>query len=116
MTLGLMGVLAERKVACPDQMSVLGFDDFDWTATFNPRLNTMAERMCEMGKSAMEMLLQRIETPTAEPESEQARVVVLEAELRVRDSTVPPPRDLAIPMSFSIISAWVRITFSAHGC
>ena len=93
MTLGLMGALAEHKIACPDQISVLGFDDFDWAATFNPRLTTMAQQMCEIGRRAMEMLIQRIESPRTEPESEQGRVVVLEAELRVRDSTAPPPND-----------------------
>jgi LacI family transcriptional regulator len=92
MTLGLMGALAERKIACPDQVSVLGFDDFDWAATFNPRLTTMAQQTYEMGRSAMEMLVQRIESPVAEPEGERGRVVVLEAELRVRDSTAPPPK------------------------
>ena len=52
---------------------------------------TMAQQMCEMGRSAMEMLVERIESPIPEPESEQGRVVVLEAELRVRNSTAPPP-------------------------
>ena len=51
----------------------------------------MAQQMCEMGRSAMEMLVERIESPIPEPESEQGRVVVLEAELRVRNSTAPPP-------------------------
>jgi DNA-binding LacI/PurR family transcriptional regulator len=52
---------------------------------------TMAQQMCEMGRSAMEMLVERIESPIPEPESEQGRVVVLDAELRVRNSTAPPP-------------------------
>jgi LacI family transcriptional regulator len=90
MTLGLMGAIVEQKISCPDQISVLGFDDFDWAATFNPRLTTMAQQMCEMGRSAMEMLVERIESPVAEPESEHGRVVVLEAELRVRNSTASP--------------------------
>jgi LacI family transcriptional regulator len=87
MTLGLMGALVELKITCPDQVSVLGFDDFDWAACFNPRLTTMAQQMFEMGKSAMEMLVQRIESPLAEPENEQGHIVVLEATLRIRDST-----------------------------
>jgi LacI family transcriptional regulator, galactose operon repressor len=91
MTLGLMGALVELKIACPDQVSVLGFDDFDWAASFNPRLTTMAQQMLEMGRSAMEMLVQRIESPMAEADIEQGRVIVLEAELRERDSTAPPP-------------------------
>ena len=89
MTLGLMGALVELKVACPDRISVLGFDDFDWAASFNPRLTTMAQQMFEMGRSAMEMLLQRIESPTVESDNEEGRTVVLEAELRVRGSTSP---------------------------
>lgn len=87
MTLGLMGALVELRVACPNQVSVLGFDDFDWAAFFNPRLTTMAQQMFEIGRSATEMLVQRIESPMAEAESEKGRTIVLEAELRVRDST-----------------------------
>jgi LacI family transcriptional regulator len=101
MTLGLMGALVELNIACPDQVSVLGFDDFDWAASFNPRLTTMAQQMLEMGKSAMEMLVHRIESPIAEAESEQGRIVVLEAELRVRDSTAPAPADPKFPISNS---------------
>ena len=89
MTLGLMGALVDLKIACPRQVSVLGFDDFDWAASFNPRLTTMAQQMFEMGKSATEMLVLRMESPTSEAESEQGRTIVLEAELRVRESTAP---------------------------
>jgi LacI family transcriptional regulator len=91
MTLGLMGAITERQIACPGQISVLGFDDFDWAASFNPPLTTVAQQSCEMGRKAMEMLVQRIESPL--PEGEQGQVIVLEAELRVRRSTGPPPRD-----------------------
>ena len=91
MTLGFMGAIAEQQIACPGQISVLGFDDFDWAATFNPPLTTVAQQTCEMGRKAMEMLLQRIESPGTEPEGGQGQVIVLEAELRVRRSTGPPP-------------------------
>jgi LacI family transcriptional regulator len=93
MTLGLMGALVELKIACPDQVSVLGFDDFDWAASFNPRLTTMSQQMYQMGRSVTEMLIQRIECPMAEAECEQGRALVLEAELRVRDSKAPAPLD-----------------------
>jgi LacI family transcriptional regulator len=90
MTLGLMGALLELRIACPKHISVLGFDDFDWAASFNPRLTTMAQQMLEMGRSAMRMLVHRIESPLGDPDNEQDRTIVLEAELRVRDSTAPP--------------------------
>jgi DNA-binding LacI/PurR family transcriptional regulator len=86
-----MGAITERRLPCPAQVSVLGFDDFEWVASFNPPLTTVAQQSCEMGRQAMEMLLERIENPL--PEDEQGQVTVLEAELRVRRSTGPPPRD-----------------------
>ena len=91
MTLGFMGAITEHRIACPGQISVAGFDDFEWAASFNPPLTTVAQQTCEMGRRAMEMLLQQIESPRPEPQSEQGQVIVLEAELRVRGSTGPPP-------------------------
>ncbi len=88
MTLGLMRAITERQVACPGQISVLGFDDFDWSASFNPPLTTVAQQSLEMGRKAMEVLVQRVESPV--PEDEQGQVITLEAELRVRGSTCPP--------------------------
>jgi len=35
--------MAEQKVPCPDAMSVIGFDDFEWSANFSPRLTTMGQ-------------------------------------------------------------------------
>jgi LacI family transcriptional regulator len=88
MTLGLMRAISERQVACPGKISVLGFDDFDWAASFNPPLTTVAQQSCEMGRRAMEMLVEKVESPVAE--NAQGQVTTLEAELRVRGSTAPP--------------------------
>jgi LacI family transcriptional regulator len=51
MTLGLIGALLELRIACPKHISVLSFDDFDWAASFNPRLTTMAQQMLEMAEA-----------------------------------------------------------------
>jgi LacI family transcriptional regulator len=91
MTLGLMRAVAGLHVVCPQQVSVVGFDDFDWSATFNPRLTTVAQQTYEMGKQAMELLLRKIHLPDGNSYVESNQVVVLKAELRVRDSTAPPP-------------------------
>jgi LacI family transcriptional regulator len=90
MTLGLMRAVAELHVLCPQQVSVLGFDDFDWSAAFNPRLTTIAQQTYEMGKQAMELLLRKVRLRDGDAYDESDRVVVLRAELRVRDSTAPP--------------------------
>jgi LacI family transcriptional regulator len=91
MLLGLMRAIGERGLACPDQLSVIGFDDYAWTEHFTPRLTVVAQRTYEMGAKAMEMLLDRMRQPAAK-EGLAPGSIVLEAELRVRESTsVPPP-------------------------
>lgn len=49
MTLGLMRALAEKGVLCPQQVSILGFDDFvvgmdgfSWATLFSPNLTGVA--------------------------------------------------------------------------
>jgi LacI family transcriptional regulator len=90
MTLGLMRALNELGVACPGRVSVLGFDDFDWAANFSPRLTTVAQPTLEMGKQAVQMLICNIRSFKERESSGEEHVVVLKAELRVRDSTAAP--------------------------
>jgi len=90
MTLGLMRALCELHVPCPEQVSVLGFDDFDWAANFSPRLTTIAQPTQEMGKQAIQLLLTKIESFNKGIEVDGEEVVALKAELRVRDSTAAP--------------------------
>lgn len=93
MTLGLMRALGELHVHCPEAVSVLGFDDFEWSAYFTPRLTTIAQPAFEMGRQAMQILLRKLQAPAENngiadeiPET----TVRLKAELRVRDSTAVP--------------------------
>lgn len=88
MTLGLMRALAERCIACPEQVSVLGFDDFDWAASFRPKLTTVSQPTLEMGRKAMELLMRRIQWPE---EDQDDTPISLRAELRIRESTAAPP-------------------------
>jgi LacI family transcriptional regulator len=90
MTLGLMRALAELQVSCPERVSVLSFDDFEWAASFSPKLTTVAQSTHEMGKQAMRMLL-RIMAPNREDSDlNEENIVMLEAELMIRESTAPP--------------------------
>ncbi len=90
MTLGLMRAVSELGVRCPDHVSVLGFDDFDWAASFSPRLTNVAQPSLEMGKQAVRLLIRKIESVNRGDQDDEGKVVVLRAELRVRDSTAPP--------------------------
>ncbi len=55
MTLGLMRALAESQVPCPERVSVLSFDDFEWAANFSPKLTTIAQPTHEMVVSQFEI-------------------------------------------------------------
>jgi LacI family transcriptional regulator len=100
MTLGLMRAVSELKVSCPRKVSILGFDDFvmgddgfSWATMFSPRLTVVAQPSYEIGKIAMESLLQAIEPTTEKLQHPKGTVVMLQGELRIRESTAPPPAD-----------------------
>lgn len=97
MTLGLMRALGEMGVQCPQQVSVLGFDDFvvgmdgfSWATMFSPKLSCVAQSSYELGRRAAEALLKKTRRLACEEESEDG-IIRLSAELRVRESTAPPP-------------------------
>lgn len=91
MTLGLMRAASELRVPCPGRVSVLGFDDFEWAANFSPRLTTVAQPTLDIGRQAMKMLLGKLTPSVGDPETPTDSLIVLETELRIRESTAPPP-------------------------
>ena len=56
MTIGLMMAIHELELRCPQDVSVIGFDDFDWAAAFNPPLTTVAQDPYLIGERAVEIL------------------------------------------------------------
>jgi LacI family transcriptional regulator len=91
MTLGIMRALGELRIPCPDRVSVLGFDDFDWAASSTPTITTIEQPTYEMGNKAMQLLVQKIEGEKDDPEQEAPQAVVLPSKLHIRNSTAPPP-------------------------
>ena len=91
MTLGLMRAMREMSISCPEQVSIVGFDDFDWVENTVPRLTTVAQPTLEMGKQSLRMLVRRIKSfqkQGGNPEPEE--VLELKTHLCLRDSTAPP--------------------------
>jgi len=81
MTIGAMQALREASVAVPEQMALVGFDDFDWADFFLPRLSVVAQPVQALGARAVQLLLQRIASPDGTRQSER-----LAATLRIRNS------------------------------
>jgi LacI family transcriptional regulator len=90
MTLGLMRALAELNIPCPGQMSVLGFDDFEWGENFRPQLTAVAQPTYEMGRLATELLIRKMRQEKSQAKTAKEETIVLPDEIRIRDSTAPP--------------------------
>lgn len=81
MTLGAMHALRDAQLDVPGQMALVGFDDFDWADFFVPRLTLIAQPVNDLGARAVHLLLQRMATPDAPPQS-----VRLAPSLQLRNS------------------------------
>ncbi|WP_455883466.1 LacI family DNA-binding transcriptional regulator [Pseudomonas putida] len=69
MTLGAMQALRDAHIEVPEQMALVGFDDFDWADFFVPRLTLIAQPVKALGAQAVHRLLQRMAAPDAPPQS-----------------------------------------------
>jgi DNA-binding LacI/PurR family transcriptional regulator len=85
MALGILRALNEAGRAVPRDVSLVGFDDIPEAQFFTPPLTTVRQDFMEMGRQSLMLLLGEI----AGPRRSSSRVVV-DAELRVRESTAPP--------------------------
>jgi DNA-binding LacI/PurR family transcriptional regulator len=81
--IGAIRAIADCGLRCPEDISVIGFDDIASAAYQTPRLTTVRQPLRRMGEMAVQTLLKRIESPTeAYPE-----FIMFEPELMVREST-----------------------------
>ncbi len=60
MTLGAMLALSDMGLRVPDDISLVGFDDLEWTTLVAPPLTVVAQPVSEMGAFAAERVLTRL--------------------------------------------------------
>ncbi len=58
--LGAVMALNKTRIHCPEDISLMGFDDLIMSHVIHPRLHMVVQPMKEMGEKAVELLLQRI--------------------------------------------------------
>jgi LacI family transcriptional regulator len=85
MALGALAAIQEIGLACPDEVSLLGFDDFYWATLLRPRLTVVRQPAREIGMIAARLLIDHIEGRVSVPTP-----AVLKTQLIVRDSCCPP--------------------------
>lgn len=79
--LGVLLAIREMRLRCPEDISVVGFDNLDFAETTSPSLSSVHQPGYQLGATAARMLLDRV-TGDAGP----AKNCVLETELKIRES------------------------------
>ena len=86
LALGVLEEVQVRGLAVPGQVSVVGFDDADWTAVVRPRLSVVAQPIYELGALAARRLIARISGDASAPARYR-----LPTSFIARDSIAGPP-------------------------
>lgn len=85
MALGCYDAFAKHGVNCPEDISVIGFNDMPFAERFNPPLTTVRIPHYRLGELAADLLLGLLSS-----EPSEASHLLLEPSLIVRGSTAPP--------------------------
>jgi len=96
MAIGAMRAIRASGRTVPGDISVVGFDDVAIAAYTDPPLTTIAQAIGELGRWAVERLVERLSDDAAmlnggEPASRPASGTVLPVRLVARGSSGPPP-------------------------
>lgn len=86
LTLGVLLGLRELNIRCPEEVSLLGFDDAEWAEATSPPLTVMRQPVYQIGVKACELLLDR-----AEGRGRRAAQHRLKGHLIERGSVAAPP-------------------------
>ena len=85
--LGALSVLAEAGISCPEQMSVVGFNNMAMVERLTPPLTTVRLPLHQIGELSARLLLAEIE---GGPQNAGAVQSLLAVQLAVRGTTAPP--------------------------
>ncbi len=86
--LGALTALREHAVRCPDDISIVGFDDLEFSEFVHPALTTVSQPGYQMGAKGANLLIKRMGGFAGPPQH-----LVLPTELKLRESAAPvaPP-------------------------
>ena len=85
LAIGCYDTLEELGLRCPEDISIVGFNDMPFVDRLRPALSTVRIPHREIGSVAAELMLERLAG-----ESQVAREILLEPTLVVRGSTMAP--------------------------
>ncbi len=86
LTIGALKAIRARDLTIPDDVALAAFDEMRWTPLIKPGLTVIEQPIYELGRTAADLLLKRIEDPSRPP-----REVILKGRLIVRQSCAHHP-------------------------
>ncbi|MGD8969252.1 MAG: LacI family DNA-binding transcriptional regulator [Anaerolineae bacterium] len=84
LTAGALMAIRHLGLTIPDDVGLVGFDETTWGGLVEPAVTIISQPTYEIGATAAELLLQRVDKPDRPP-----RKVILHGELVVRGSSAP---------------------------
>jgi LacI family transcriptional regulator len=90
----VLGFLRELQVPCPEAVSVVTFDDPEWSRLVTPALSVVRQPAAAMAHAAWDLLLERVNDLHGE-----RRTIALEAAIEFRASVAAPPRRQDRPLA-----------------
>jgi len=85
-TLGVLTSMAQRKIDIPNQISIVGFDDYPWMSARRTAITAVRQPIVEIAQAIWERLDARMNGDDQPPQT-----TVLECSLTIRDSARPIP-------------------------
>lgn len=82
LAIGAMNYLLEQNISIPAQVAIASFSGTELATVVHPQLTSVAQPLMEMGETAAQLILEKINNSTA-----ASRTVLMDAELIYRAST-----------------------------
>lgn len=100
MTVGAYRAIQDLGLDCPGEISILGFDDHEWSTIARPTLSVVAQPAAAVGRRTVELLLANLRNGVPErdtPSQHQPIREKLESRLIIRESVArPAPGKIAL--------------------
>jgi DNA-binding LacI/PurR family transcriptional regulator len=84
--LGALRAIRESNLRCPEDVSIIGFDDLDIAEVTHPALSSVSQSGYQLGTTAAHILIERIHG-----DKSPAKHIVLKTKLSLRSSVAAPP-------------------------
>ncbi len=85
MAYGAMQTFKEAGLRVPRDISIVGFDDYEKSSNISPTLTTVHQPFYQIGQQSVALLETMVNNPSKKPKQ-----VLIEPELKIRQSTAPP--------------------------